>query len=306
VNALSRRLDVVVDRIERATNLDAAADKTSAAVARLIPDGAVKDAASGTPLGHPLHPALVAIPMGCWLTATYLDFAPRPDRANKATTRRLSQRIVGLGLLAAIPTVIAGSSDWLDTAEAERRVGLVHAMTNGGAVAGYTASWLIRRKGHHRTGVAVSTVSTGLLMLGGWLGAHLVYAMGVGVDTTAFQKFPTRWTDAGLDFDELASESSIGADVGGVSVLISRSGRSVHAIANRCSHRGAPLDQGEIDNGCVTCPWHGSRFSLADGSLQRGPATRPQPRLEARVVKGRVQVRRPTETRALRLNPVGV
>jgi nitrite reductase/ring-hydroxylating ferredoxin subunit len=129
--------------------------------------------------------------------------------------------------------------------------------------------------------------------------------MGVGVDTTAFQKLPSRWTDAGLEFDELTSGSAVAVEVGGVSVLISRSGRSVHAIANRCTHRGGPLDEGEIADGCVTCPWHGSRFDLADGSVQKGPATRPQPTLEARVSDGRVQVRRRDEVRALRLNPVG-
>jgi nitrite reductase/ring-hydroxylating ferredoxin subunit/uncharacterized membrane protein len=305
MRALNCRIDRLADRLERATWLNPPAEKVSAVAARLLPDGPVKNTATGTPLGHPLHPALVTIPMGCWLSAAYLDCAPLPRRIDQAATRRIAQRMVGLGLLAAIPTVIAGASDWLDTAEAERRVGLVHAVANWGAIAGYTASWLLRRAGRHRSGAAVSTASIGLLGLGGWLGAHLVYAMGVGVDTTAFQKLPSRWTDAGLEFDELTSGSAVAVEVGGVSVLISRSGRSVHAIANRCTHRGGPLDEGEIADGCVTCPWHGSRFDLADGSVQKGPATRPQPTLEARVSDGRVQVRRRDEVRALRLNPVG-
>jgi nitrite reductase/ring-hydroxylating ferredoxin subunit len=163
----------------------------------------------------------------------------------------------------------------------------------------------LRRTGRHRAGAALATVSGGFLAVAGWLGAHLVYAAGVGVDTTAFQRFPTRWTDTGLAFDDLAADRGVGVDVGGVSVLVSRSGRKVYAVANRCTHRGAPLDDGEIADGCVTCPWHGSRFDLADGSVLRGPATRPQPALEARVAKGHVQVRRAGEVRALRLNPVG-
>jgi nitrite reductase/ring-hydroxylating ferredoxin subunit len=209
-------------------------------------------------------------------------------------------------VLTAVPTAIAGVSDWLDTAQGERRVGLIHAAANATALTGYTASWLLRRAGRHRAGITVSSVSGGFLILAGWLGAHLVYAAGVGVDTTAFQKFPTKWTDAGLEFDDLPSETAVEVSVEGVPLLVSRSGRSVHAIANRCTHRGAPLDEGEIADGCVTCPWHGSQFDLTDGAVRRGPATRPQPALEARVTQGRVEVRRPDEARALRLNPVGV
>lgn len=305
MNALNHRLDTLVGALERATGLDAAAEVLSAGAGRLLPSGPVKDAASGTALGHPLHPALVAVPVGCWLAATYLDYAPVSDRRDGAATRRVAQRLVGLGVIAAIPTAIAGTSDWLDTAQAERRVGLVHALANGAAVTGYTGSWLLRRAGRHRAGAALATVSGGFLAVAGWLGAHLVYAAGVGVDTTAFQRFPTRWTDTGLAFDDLAADRGVGVDVGGVSVLVSRSGRKVYAVANRCTHRGAPLDDGEIADGCVTCPWHGSRFDLADGSVLRGPATRPQPALEARVAKGHVQVRRAGEVRALRLNPVG-
>jgi nitrite reductase/ring-hydroxylating ferredoxin subunit len=152
----------------------------------------------------------------------------------------------------------------------------------------------------------VSLGSGGLVVLAGWLGGHLVYAMGVGVDTTAFQKFPKRWTDTGVIFENLASGTATAAEVDGVAVLISRAGRSVHAIADRCTHRGAPLSEGDIDDGCVTCPWHGSQFNLADGTVRRGPATRPQPGLDARVSRGQVQVRRADEVRTLRLNPTGV
>ena len=58
-----------------------------------------------------------------------------------------------------------------------------------------------------------------------------------------------------------------------------------------------------VRDGCVECPWHGSRFAVTDGSVVRGPATRPAATFQTRVVEGRVQVRR-HETRTLRLNPV--
>ena len=74
-------------------------------------------------------------------------------------------------------------------------------------------------------------------------------------------------------------------------------------LANRCSHRGGPLADGDLNAGCLRCPWHGSEFDLATGRVRRGPATRPQPVYEVRVQNDDLQVRR-DEPRSLRINPV--
>ena len=58
------------------------------------------------------------------------------------------------------------------------------------------------------------------------------------------------------------------------------------SLANRCCPRGGPLDRGEVADGCVTCPWHGSTFRLEDGSVVRGPAAYPQPAYDVRVLDG--------------------
>jgi nitrite reductase/ring-hydroxylating ferredoxin subunit len=58
-----------------------------------------------------------------------------------------------------------------------------------------------------------------------------------------------------------------------------------------CSHYGAPLDQGSVEGACLVCPWHGSRFRLADGSVARGPATSPQLSYDVRLVGERVQLK---------------
>jgi nitrite reductase/ring-hydroxylating ferredoxin subunit len=124
----------------------------------------------------------------------------------------------------------------------------------------------------------------------GWLGGHLAYARGVGVDVTTFEDDITDWTDAVSD-DELLAEQPVVARVGRNDVLLVRRDGRVLALADRCSHRGGPLHDGELVDGCIQCPWHGSRFLLEDGSVARGPASRPQPAYETRVVAGRVQVR---------------
>jgi nitrite reductase/ring-hydroxylating ferredoxin subunit len=63
------------------------------------------------------------------------------------------------------------------------------------------------------------------------------------------------------------------------------------ALHDRCSHRGCPLSGGEFVGESVTCPCHGSRFSLRDGSIERGPATTAQPVFETREHEGRIEVR---------------
>ena len=78
---------------------------------------------------------------------------------------------------------------------------------------------------------------------------------------------------------------------GEVPVVAIRSGGRVHVLANRCSHMSGPLSDGELADGCLTCPWHGSRFDLTDGSVRRGPATAPQPSYETRVHDGKIEVR---------------
>jgi nitrite reductase/ring-hydroxylating ferredoxin subunit len=78
-------------------------------------------------------------------------------------------------------------------------------------------------------------------------------------------------------------------------VLVARVSGEIHAISNRCSHRGGPLDEGELADGCVTCPWHGSVFRLADGSVERGPAAYPQPAWRVRVRDGVIELNAPAE-----------
>lgn len=298
--ALPDVLDAVLEPIEQATWLDGIADRLSAAINKALPDGPVKDAVSGTPIGHPAHPMLVTLPIGSWLAATYLDlFGGRRSRP-------AARKLIALGAVAALPTALTGASDWADTQGAERRIGLVHAATNYTALSLYLASLAARRRDHHVRGVALALVGSSALGAGGWLGGHLSYARGVGVDTTVFEQFPTDWTDLAADADVTATPMR--ADAGGVPVLLVRDGGAggeVRALADRCTHRGAPLHEGAVDAGCVTCPWHGSVFSFADGSVQRGPATRPQRSLEVRVTDGRVAVRAVDHQRSLATNPVG-
>jgi nitrite reductase/ring-hydroxylating ferredoxin subunit len=215
-----------------------------------------------------------------------------------------ARRLVGLGLLAALPTATAGASDWSDTTGAERRVGLVHAAGAWLSMGLYGASWLARGRGNkgHRRGIVLALAGSGTLAATGYLGGHLTYAYGVGVDTTAFQGGPEKWTPV-APASEVLEGTLKQVRVDDVAVLLTRRGGEFYALADRCSHRGGPLSEGELEGDCVVCPWHGSAFALSDGDVKRGPASLPQPEYDIRVASGQIEIRR-TEERSLRSNPI--
>ncbi|MBL7498433.1 Rieske (2Fe-2S) protein [Frankia nepalensis] len=284
----------VVERLEQGRELDPIAGRLASFWSVALRSERLRDLLSGRPLGHPLHPAAVIVPAGTLLSATLLDVTGGPG------TRPAARRLIGVGLLSAAPAAAAGWADWLDTEGAERRVGIVHATANLVGVMSYAASWWQRRRGG--SGLAAGLAGATALGVGGWLGGHLAYALGVGVDTTAFQRGPADWTDALAASEVTAVPRAV--DVDGAPVLLTRVNGRIVAIGNRCTHRGGPLADGERDGDRVTCPWHGSRFELASGEAVLGPATRPQPVYEVREIDGRVEIRR-LEARALRANPVG-
>jgi nitrite reductase/ring-hydroxylating ferredoxin subunit/uncharacterized membrane protein len=278
----------LAERISELDALDRPAALVAGVVRRVVRPGAVKNALSGTYLGHPLHPLLTDVPIGTWTSALLLDLFGGSESDEAA------ERLVAAGILAALPTAISGYSDWADTTMSNpraRRVGIVHAASNVTALALYSASFLARRRGRRGRGKALALAGAGALGAGGYLGGHLSYAEGVGVAQTAFERGPREWTPV-IAEAELAEGKPASADAEGIAVLLVRHNGVLYALADRCSHRGGPLHEGELVDGCIQCPWHGSRFRLVDGSVQAGPASVPQPAFETRLRDGQIEVRR--------------
>lgn len=249
--------------------------------------GGLKDVLSGTWMGHALHPLLTDIPVGTWTSATLLDLFGGPS------SRPAARRLIGVGLVAAAPTAWAGWADWADSEpgnDAVRRVGMAHAIANGVAVGLYGASLAARRRGAHATGVMLGLGGAAAIGAGGWLGGDLAFTRGVGVNETLFDEDPSDWTPV-LDASMLTDDRPALARAGDRELLIVRRDGTLHALANRCAHRGGPLHEGELDGDCIACPLHGTRFRLQDGAVVRGPSAYPQPVFEARVNEGRVEVR---------------
>jgi nitrite reductase/ring-hydroxylating ferredoxin subunit/uncharacterized membrane protein len=273
----------LTQRLEELEGLDPVGKKIAASVARALPHGAIKDLLSGTWLGHSLHPLLTDVPIGVWMSASALDVLGGED------TERAAELLIALGLAGSVPTAAAGLADWSDTIGGERRVGLVHAAGNSAVALLYAGSLWARRRGRRGLGVSLGLAGLGITVVSAHLGAHLSLGLGVGVDHAAFEDGPTDWVTA-MPAAELGDEPHA-AEVDGTRLVVVRRGDRICALADRCSHLGGPLHEGEVSDDAIVCPWHGSTFRLDDGAVVSGPARSPQPAFAVRVQDGDVQVR---------------
>lgn len=280
----------VVKQIEEQRAFDAVARAIEPAVRRLTRSDTAKSVLSGAPLGHRLHPMLTDVPIGCWTAASLIDAVSWKSGAPAA------RRLVGAGILASVPTIMTGLSDWADTQGKTRRVGVAHAGANSAALMMQLLSWRARRRGHHVRGAIFGAAGLTALSAGGYLGGHLVFAQRVGVDHEVPTISPEAWHNA-CRIDELVEGEPIGVTIEDARIAVVKHFGRVYALAAVCSHAGGPLDQGCVRDGTLQCPWHQSAFWLTDGTVERGPATTPQPVYATRVRGDNVEVRVVTEAR---------
>jgi nitrite reductase/ring-hydroxylating ferredoxin subunit/uncharacterized membrane protein len=273
-----------IEVLEDAGPLDRIATPVRTGV-HALPLGPLRDALRGRWQGHPLHPALVQAPIGAWTSAALLDLT----RGNERPARLL----VAAGIATAAPAALAGAVDFADQLPEQERVGVVHAAANTVAIAFYAASLVARNRG--RSGRLLGFAGLTAATVGGFLGGHMAYRQAAGVNHS--QAVPhlidAGWHPVG-DPEEFPRGSVVRRMIGEVPVLLVRDPDGtgeVHALAERCAHLSGPLSEGEISDGCVICPWHGSTFRLADGACVAGPSTAPQPSFDVRLSDGLVEIR---------------
>jgi uncharacterized membrane protein len=181
-------LETLIDGVEQADVLDVPAGALQRLLRRAFPaDTALVKLLRGGPLGHPAHPALILMPIGAWTSGTVLDLLGQGVAA---------RRLTAVGCVSAIPAAMAGAVDYVDLDGPRRRVATVHALVNDAALTCYTMSWFARRGGRHVRGFVLSVLGGGFVAAGGWLGGHLAYSQGVGVDTAEFGKRGLRETES--------------------------------------------------------------------------------------------------------------
>ena len=126
----------------------------------------------GRPLGHAVHPLLTDVPLGLWMSATTLDLV------GGESARPHADRLLGLGIVAALPTSLTGAADWAVSGRRTQRVGAAHAVLNSAALALCSGSWLLRRRGARTAGVVMSLAAAGLAGASGYLGGHMTSRLG--------------------------------------------------------------------------------------------------------------------------------
>ncbi|MGH2363590.1 MAG: Rieske 2Fe-2S domain-containing protein [Chloroflexota bacterium] len=255
------------------------------------PGRALQDLLHGTTLlGHPLHPAVTDIPVGAWIAGVVADWVAIGSGAVPARAGDLAL-IVGLG--GALVSAASGYTDFHETFGHERRVAVAHGLTMTLVVVLEAASLGLRWWGSydlHLTAVILATIALALVLGGAYLGGHLSFGMGTMVNRLAFLEAPEDFVAVGPigDFPDNQMRS---VDAAGLAVLVIRRGDKFYAMTNVCSHAGGPLNEGTLEGDIVTCPWHGSRFSLPDGRVTGGPATFSQAKLAIRQRDGVLEVK---------------
>jgi nitrite reductase/ring-hydroxylating ferredoxin subunit/uncharacterized membrane protein len=251
---------------------------------------------NGTLLGHPLHPVLKDVPVGAWTFTVIFDLAgllfkvPSFGLAASVTT--------GVGIAGALGAAAAGLMDWMDVDPPEKSVGAVHAILNVAATLVFAASLYLRWKiGWQLSWTTCIVALSGYLLMtvGATLGGSMVYRMGVMINRNAYRNGPAEFRPA-VAAAKLEEGKMLRVEVEGQPILLvktgdAKSGGKICAIGAVCSHYGAPLNEGTIEDGAVRCPWHGSRFALEDGSVREGPTCTPVPCYEVRVAKDQVEVK---------------
>jgi nitrite reductase/ring-hydroxylating ferredoxin subunit len=282
----------ILDRLADVTAFDKVIEPTRRVV-QAAPQG-VKDFLHGTWLGHPLHPVLVQVPVGSWLSAGLLDAVP--------PLRPAATALIGTGVAAAVPASLAGAADWSEQDIGVRRLGALHAAANSVALGLYVGSLIARSAGRGTLGRVLSYAGLGVASGSAAIGGHMSYAQSSGAShaVTAARALTTDWIDLGPLDDLPEGRPALRTGTSGsvaVPLAAVRRGARVDVFVGTCSHLSGPLYDGAIEDvrgrTCLVCPLHGSAFDLADGSPRRGPAANRQEQLEVRMEAGRVMARLP-------------
>src|SRR5438552_18682139 len=130
---------------------------------------------------HPIHPMLVAIPIGLWIFSLICDLVYRFGSTNPNWQVVAWYTLVG-GILGALVAAVPGFIDMLSLPWATKRIALIHMSINLTVVALYVVNAWLRRRGVSDAAIWLSVIAIALLLVSGWLGGKMVYVHGVAVE----------------------------------------------------------------------------------------------------------------------------
>jgi nitrite reductase/ring-hydroxylating ferredoxin subunit len=241
----------------------------------------VKEFLHGRWLGtHPLHAAATDLPIGALTVAVVLEVIGQPSAAGIALI---------VGLLGMAASTVTGLADYTDTDGSARTKATVHATIMVVGLVVLLGSVVARAGGEAGATVAAGLLVVGYLVVvgGAYIGGDVVFALGNMVDRHAWRGRGTKWTPLDLGgVAEIPEGVPVKAKAGPNALVLVRTGSTIHALHEQCAHAGGPLSEGRIIDGCIECPWHASRFRLADGAAVAGPTLYDQPAYAVRTAEG--------------------
>ena len=236
--------------------------------------------------GHPLHPILVCFPIAFYTATLLFDIlAVTSDPSFLHTAFYMNL----LGIVTAVLAAIPGFIDYLKTVPPKssgRKRAAKHGILNSSALLLFIVAFIIRLSydvPEPAIVIPLDIIGFVLTLIAGWLGGTLVYRNQIGVDI--------RYADAGKWKEEHIHGTDGVIEVGATGDLETNQMKLLHIAGRRivlgktdngyvafhdsCTHRGGSLAAGSMICETVQCPWHGSQFSVKDGTVKAGPAKMP-------------------------------
>jgi uncharacterized membrane protein len=134
--------------------------------------------------GHPIHPMLVPIAIGCFIFSFAADIAFMVTGSGQPWNVLAYYTMIG-GIIGALAAAVPGLIDLLSLPPGIRATGVKHMSINLLVVAIYICNAWLRHGDPQRLSIPMflSLVTILLLVVSGWLGGKMVYEGGVGVET---------------------------------------------------------------------------------------------------------------------------
>ncbi len=142
--------------------------------------------------GHPLHPALVTLPVGLFPASYALDILAMTTGNEKLAQAAYYNMVIGC--VGALPAALAGFLDYrqMDQKDPAQNTAKTHGWLNAGLIGLYGLNLLVRRKNKRSfLGFLLSTIGTAGLLVSGYLGGELAYGRGWRV--RAAERFELEW-----------------------------------------------------------------------------------------------------------------
>jgi len=157
----------LLGRLEQSAALDPVVHRVEPLASRIVANERLRRVLHGEATGIPLHIIFTDAPLGAWWMAQILDLFPGNGMRLAAT------RLVGLGVVAAVPTALTGWAEWARADRGTRRVGIVHATANAIGTLVFLSSWAARSRSRHDLGVWLGRLGGVVLLVGAMCGGYM-------------------------------------------------------------------------------------------------------------------------------------